>query len=181
MAKININDYFPNFQVDTIYERNKKLSDVVGSQKTAIMFLRYAGCTLCRFDMMSFKDEYQKISDTDTQLVVVLQSDPDKLSKNISKGFYPYIVICDPSQIMYQQLEIKPANVQEEMVGPGTMDKIKLVEASGFTHGDYEGEEMQLPALFIMDSSLKVIHAHYASYVTDLPNVDELVELLAEK
>lgn len=176
--KLEVGNIFPNFTVDTVYERKLSLKEMVGDKKTVLLFLRYAGCTLCRFDMMVLKDEYEKITELGGKVLVVLQSDPDKLSSEIDKDFYPYDIICDPSQDIYAQLEIKPANSQEEMIGPKTMEKIKKVEESGLTHGDYEGNEMQLPAAFIVDKDLTVLYEHYATNITDMPSVDELANLL---
>ena len=45
-------------------------------------------------------------------------------------------------------------------------------------YGDYEGNELQLPALFIVDRDKKVIHAHYGRDIMDMPSVDELVEMI---
>lgn len=175
--KLEIGNKMPNFTVDVVFKRGVSLKELLGNQKTALLFLRYAGCTLCRFDMMMLKKEYEKITGVGGKVLVVLQSDPDKLSNEIDKDFYPYDIICDPNQTLYKELEIKPANSQEEMIGLGTMEKIKEVETSGLTHGDYEGNEMQLPAVFIVDKDLTVFYEHYATNVTDIPNVYELEEL----
>ena len=43
-------------------------------------------------------------------------------------------------------------------------------------HGDYEGDELQLPALLITDKDLKVTYVHYGNDITDMPIVDELIE-----
>lgn len=180
MTKIKINDQFPDFKVDTIYKRSVQLQELLNNKKTALIFLRYEGCTLCRFDMLTFKEEYQKITNLGAQLLVVLQSDPDVLTTNITEDFYPYEVICDPNQTMYSELEITAAKTKKEMLGPGSMKKLLKVKVSGLKHGDYEGNEMQLPALFILDPSLKVTYAHYAAHITDMPTIDEIVELLSK-
>lgn len=176
--KLEVGSKMPDFIVDTPYEKGMNLKNLLSDKKTAILFLRYAGCTLCRFDMMILKDEYDKINESGGKVLVVLQSDPDKLSKEIEKGFYPFDIVCDPDQELYKHLEIKPANSQEEMIGPDSMEKLGRVQASGLTHGEYEGDEMQLPAAFVVDIELNVTYAHYAANITDMPDVDELSQLL---
>lgn len=176
--KLEIGSKMPDFIVDTPYERGINFKSLLTDNKTAILFLRYAGCTLCRFDMMTLKDEYDKIKESGGKVLVVLQSDPDKLSKEIEKGFYPFDVVCDPIQELYKQLEIKSANSQEEMIGPDSMEKLGRMQASGLTHGDYEGNEMQLPAAFVVDKELNVTYSRYAANITDIPDVDELSRLL---
>ena len=50
--------------------------------------------------------------------------------------------------------------------------------ALGFSHGDYEGNEQQLPAMFIVEEDGTVSFAHYAKGIMDMPTVDELLEIL---
>jgi len=176
--KLKIGNKMPDFTVDTPYEKGIALSNLLSDNKTVVLFLRYAGCTLCRFDMIILKDEYDKIKETGGKVLVVLQSDPDKLSNELDKDYYPFEVICDPSHELYKQLEIMPANSQEEMIGPDSMEKLVRMQASGLTHGDYEGNELQLPAAFVVDKDLYVTHAHYAANITDMPDVDKLAQLL---
>ncbi len=45
-------------------------------------------------------------------------------------------------------------------------------------HGAYEGNEQQLPALFVLDRDRTILHAHYASNLSDLPDVEEMLNLL---
>lgn len=176
--KLTVGNKIPDFTVDTPYKRGISLNSLLGDNKTAILFLRYAGCTLCRFDMMILNEEYYKIKEASGEVLVVLQSDPDKLKNELDKNNYSFEIICDPSQELYKQLEIMPANSQEEMIGPGSMEKLGKVQASGLTHGDYEGNELQLPASFVADKDLYVTYAHYANNITDMPDVDKLVQLL---
>lgn len=176
--KLIVGNKMPNFKVDTPYKRGISLNSLLSDNKTAILFLRYAGCTLCRFDMMILKDEYDKIKATGGKVVVALQSNPDKLSNDLDKNYYPFEIICDSSQELYKQLEILPANSQEEMIGPDSMEKLGRLQASGLTHGEYEGNELQLPAAFVVDKDLNVTYAHYAKNITDMPDVDKLAQLL---
>lgn len=178
--KLIVRNKMPDFTVDTPYERGIYLSSLLSDNKTAILFLRYEGCTLCRFDMMVLSDEYDKIKAAGGKVLVVLQSDPDKLSSQFDKNYYPFEIICDPNQELYQQLEIMPANSQEEMIGPDSVEKLERLRASGLVHGDYEGNEMQLPAAFVVDNDLYVRYVHYAVNITDMPGVDELAELLKQ-
>ncbi|WP_462411532.1 peroxiredoxin-like family protein [Neobacillus sp. Marseille-QA0830] len=178
MAKLMVNDKMPNFEVDTVFKRNIQLSDLATADRTILLFLRYEGCTLCRFDMRNLNKEYHKIEAAGAKAFVVLQSDPDKLAQQITSDTHPYDIICDPDQTLYKELDIRPANSQQEMIGPDTMEKLKKVQESGLVHGDYEGNEMQLPAAFIIDKNMTVLYEHYATNITDMPSVDELANLL---
>ena len=58
MGKISAGDILPDFVFDTPYEKNCRLSDVANrvKGKTALVFLRYYGCTLCQMDIIGFAE-----------------------------------------------------------------------------------------------------------------------------
>ena len=49
------------------------------------------------------------------------------------------------------------------------------VQAAGFKHGDYEGNELQMPAFFHVMPDLTVVEAHYGQHVADIPTIDEML------
>ena len=55
MAKINVGEKMENFVFDTPYKRGMDLETVVGGKKTGLLFSRYYGCSLCRYDMIQLK------------------------------------------------------------------------------------------------------------------------------
>mgnify|MGYP000609266414 FL=1 len=55
----------------------------------------------------------------------------------------------------------------------------KVVEARKlFSHGEYEGEELQLPAAFVVEKDLTVTYARYGKDGADVPTPEELKKLL---
>ncbi len=89
--------------------------------------------------------------------------------------------MTDPEQKIYQLLEIRPASSREEMI-EGVLDRLKekgaKARAAGFSHGDYEGNEQQLPAMFIVNEDGIVEYANYAKNIMDMPTVDEVLNIL---
>lgn len=85
MAKINVGEKMENFVFDTPYKRGMDLKTIVGGKKTGLLFSRYYGCSLCRYDMIQLKEQYDKITATGGQVVFVLQSDPDLLARNFTE------------------------------------------------------------------------------------------------
>ena len=87
----------------------------------------------------------------------------------------------DDGQEIYDLLSIEPAQDMKSLVGDdmeALREKGRKASECGFTHGDYEGNEQQLPALFIVNDGGEVEYAHYASTITDMPSVDEVLALL---
>ena len=59
------------------------------------------------------------------------------------------------------------------------MAKIAKATAAGFKHGAYEGDELQLPAAFVLTPERELTYVRYAKSVGDMPEAEELAELLA--
>lgn len=180
MGRLKVGDYFPEFTYCTPYEEEVSITETVGNAtKTAIVFLRYYGCTLCQFDMMGFAEEYDEITENGGQLLVVLQSDPVLVKEQLEENPLPFEIICDPDQELYEEFEIKPAESREELVNAKDLEKIRLAQEEGIEHGEYEGDELQLPAYFILDRECEILAAHYGETAGDVPTAEELAELLA--
>ena len=110
--------------------------------------------------------------------LVVLQSDPAGIAQQIQPGDLPFEIICDPQQRLYRELDIRPAKDKMELAGGDAMSKIAKAKEEGFQHGTYEGEELQLPACFVVDGDLTITYAHYGKNAADIPTVDELAQLI---
>ncbi len=136
MPKLTVGGKMPGFPFSTPFETGQTMAETANrvKGKTAVVFLRYFGCTLRQYDMRRFAGEYNKITAAGGQILVVLQSGPAKLAK---------------------------------------------VTLSGLKHGDYEGDELQLPAVFVVTPDLTVVHARYGKAAGDVPTPEELTELLA--
>jgi peroxiredoxin len=93
----------------------------------------------------------------------------------------PFEIICDNDQKIYNMLCIEAAQSGEELLGNRGDDlkaKGAAARAAGFAHGDYEGNELQLPAMFIVNEDGVVEYANYARNIVDLPTVDEVLAML---
>jgi Peroxiredoxin len=169
----------PDFTFDTVYETGLALKDIaVKAKKTAIIFLRYYGCTLCQYDIHVLAQNYDKLTANGGQIFIVLQSNPVKLAEKLPKGSLPFEIICDPDQVLYKKFEIQPAASMVKLGDGKTMLKIGKATKAGFKHGDYEGEELQLPAVFVIDESGILNYVHYGKSAGDIPDISELELLL---
>ena len=179
MAKLTPGSKLPDFTFRTISEKDLKISEAAkAAGKTALVFLRYYGCPFCQLDMHDYAERFEDITANGGQFYVVLQSDPEKLSAALDGKSLPYPVICDPGQELYKLLEIPAAASMENMMGPKAPAKIERVNAGGYQHGDFEGEELQLPATFVIDPDLNVLYARYAAEAADSATAEELIRIL---
>lgn len=177
--RLEVGEALPDVTVNTPFQENVKLSALTAGKKTMLLFLRYSGCSLCQLDMHELKEHYDLITRVGGQALVVLQSDPKKLAAQLaSQDAFPYTILCDPERKLYERFAVFPAAGAMEMTGPGLMEKLALVQERGIQHGEYEGDEMQLPAAFAVDGALKLTYVHYAQGLGDIPDATEIAALL---
>lgn len=180
MSRISVGEIMPDFTFDTTERINQQLSEVIkAAPKTMLLFLRYYGCPICQFDIHEIQTHFDRIKATGGQLYVVLQSERTSLLQKLEGNALSFPIICDPDQSIYKLLSIEPAPSMEKMGDARTMELIQKVHAAGYQHGEYEGNELQLPACFVLDKTGKTLHAHYGVSAGDFPTVDEMVELLS--
>lgn len=180
MAKLTVNQTIPNFKFNTAYQNDQQLHDILKG-KTVFWVIRYIGCTVCRYDVHELARQYEMIKTKGAQVYVVMQSDQDHVKQDLDQVELPFDIICDDNLAIYKALEINPAADMAELAGD-KMDQLQEKAAKakecGFVHGDYEGDELQLPALFIVDQNGRVEHAHYGRNIVDMPTVAQLIEML---
>lgn len=181
MAKLTVGSEMPDFSFSTPFQKGRTLAGTVRNVqgKTAVIFLRYYGCPLCQFDIREFAVSYDRIRQAEGQILIVLQSDPVEMAKQMKREDLPFDIICDPDQELYRLFEVKPAGSKEELVDERSREKILAAKAAGFTHGKYEGEELQLPAVFITDDQRKLVYVHYGKTIGDILTPEELAETMA--
>ena len=169
---------FPNFDYFTAYESDKNLYEEIDDKKSVVYFLRYHGCTVCQLDLMEIKNAYEDFKNKGTEVKVILQSDPELLKKELDENPLPYEIICDPEMNLYKKFDIKAAKSMEKLVGGDSMEKVKKAEKAGFEHGKYEGEEKQLPAVFLINEDKTIEYAQYAKNLADLKSPKEILEMI---
>ena len=177
--KVKVGDKFPNLAMTDVFGNTVNVEEI-DAEKTMIWVFRYVGCPICQLDMHEMSLEYDKVKEKGCALYVVLQSDVEHTKAYLEQNPMPFTLILDPEMKIYKELEVEPASSKISFPGnlPKVMGKVKKAGKLGFEHGDYEGDEMQLPALFILDQDKTVTYAHYAKSLSDMPEVSEMIALL---
>ena len=182
--RLQVGDTIPNLSVTTAFGSADSLYGLIGGKNTLIWAVRYIGCPPCHLDTTMLARRWARFQAANANVVVVMQSDPQVLRDATTGEDIPFDIVCDPEMKFYQALDIRPAADMEEAGGAkiGGLEKLmakgKACEEMGYTHGKYEGDELQLPAVFVVDGAGKVLFAHYARYIADLPDYDAMAEFL---
>ncbi len=85
--------------------------------------------------------------------------------------------MCDPKAALYERFGIQPAASMAKMADAGTMLKLPS-NCLRLQHGAYEGNELQLPACFVVDKERKILYAHYGKSAGKSPDARTLASLL---
>jgi peroxiredoxin len=186
----------PDFSYMTPWkgEKNFFSASAGKKQKTVLFFLRYYGCTVTKFQFHEITANCGNFFDAGAQLYVAMQSHVETVRSNFKEEDFAFEIICDPEGVLYRLFDIgychygyvnlKLPTFPPGVTPPSQEYKDKLLRiadeanALGFWHGLYEGDEQQLPAIFILDENHKALFAHYAKDVVDLPLFDELLGYL---
>lgn len=155
----------------------QRLSAAV-DRPTVLLFLRYYGCTICQLDLRRLRENYGGITAAGGKVLVVLQSEAATIREQIGPDEFPFDIVCDPAQALYRRYRVAPALSMAKMANGRVLQKIGAAQAAGFSHGKYEGDELQLPAAFLVEPGLTVKKAHYGADPADLP---DLAGWLSEK
>lgn len=175
-----------DFTFNTPSEKGLRLSDEVKkSRYTFLIFLRYFGCTSCQIDLRDLSDAYEEFKEKGAQILAVLQSSPEILQKGIDERGIPFKLISDPEQKLYPLYEVRAAEGYEGMrkgmteeLAKRFAEKAERGKSYGYTHGEYEGNEFQLPAYFLIDSEMNLLKEHRADNMADMPMGREYLELI---
>jgi peroxiredoxin len=175
--KLKIGEKIPNFKYKTALQSNLKLYNNINRKNIVIFFLRYYGCTICQLDLKNIENNIEEFNNNNIEVKVVLQSDTNEIKKQLKKNPLSYEIICDPSLELYNKFEINPAKNEEEIIGGNTPKKIKKAKRQNIKHGKYEGEELQLPAVFIMNKKGIINYSYYGKNAADIPSPKETLIL----
>ncbi|MDU1910841.1 redoxin domain-containing protein [Fusobacterium sp.] len=174
------NEFLENFTYDTAYEIRKDYFKSKGNKIGVLAFLRYYGCTICQLDIMEFNKLYEKFEEMGADVKIVLQSTPKIVKEADEKIKLKFEIICDPKQELYEKFEIKGAESLEALKSGKIIEKVSEAKKLGLSHGEYEGNELQLPAVFIIDENNKVLYSHYAEDGADIPRAKEVLDIIYE-
>ena len=182
MPRIKAGDKMPDIAFKTAYRDGLSVNKVLKG-KTIFWVLRYIGFTSCNFDVCLIAEDYERFIEKNAQVFVVMQSDRAHLQADLEKRPVPFEIISDEDFEFYNTLEIRPAKDKDELGGTPEerarfATKRAAIAERGLTHGDYEGDELQLPAFFIVEEDGTVSYAHYATSIADMPTVEEALALL---
>jgi len=179
--KLTVGQKMMDFTFDTINESDNSYLESIKGKNAVLYFLRYYGCRLCQYEMHEIQQAIDKFKERDIDIKVVLQSSKENLAKYLSERPVDYEVISDPEMKLYEMFELESVEKAEDMRDEKSLAAVRAAAKLGFQHGEYEGNELQLPALFIIDKEQHIVFSRYAKTIGDIPSVEEMLELVKDR
>lgn len=173
-----------DFVYDTPFKQGIRFSDKVKEAgKTFLIFQRYIGCRTCQVGIIDLINNYAPFPEKNAQALVVLQSTPENVKTRYgSPDKVPFDIVCDPDQKLYKLYKVGAKTSAEEMWRPSDAqvkeEIFKKFKVLNLEHGAYEGNEYQLPALFIVDKDMNLLKEHRAASIVDMPSPREMIALI---
>ncbi|MDR3361355.1 MAG: AhpC/TSA family protein [Desulfovibrio sp.] len=177
MTKIVAGDKALNFTLNTPWNQDLDFFAETANKKTAVFFLRYFGCTTCQLEIHNIIKNHARFVDAGGTVYVVLQSEASTIIESRSPEDIPFVLILDAEQKLYKLYGIG-SRAEGQAYTPAHIAKRTLALEQGFTHGKYEGNEQQLPAVFVIDEEHVVRFAHYGEEVSDIPAHEDILTIL---
>ena len=158
----------PDFSFDTPVERDRAFHRSIEVSTTVLFFLRYIGCPICQYKIAEIRHDAAKFQEKGAQTFVVLQSDPAIVRQSMGDEAVPFTIICDPDQAIFKLYGVEPGNILH-YIAPSVILKSIKASRSGIRRGLKEGNEMQRPAVFIINQHKMVAWAYHGRNIADLP------------
>lgn len=109
-----------------------------------------------------------------------MQSSEENAKERLAQMGVHFPVLLDPEQKLYRLFDVTPAKSKLGLVSGKVLGQIRRAKKEGIAHGAYEGDELQLPATFIIGGDCVVQYAHYGKNAADYPNNQELLALIKQ-
>jgi len=164
----------PNFTYDTISKQSIDFHKTTGGKRSIIFFLRYTGCPICQMKIGDILRDHEEFRAAGLQVYVVLQSTPASVKEGLAGFQVPFTVVCDPEENVFTLYGVSPGNLFGYLT-PSVIMKAMKASRAGFKHGKKEGNEMQLPAVFIINGDGKIAYAYYGKNIGDVPDNREIL------
>lgn len=121
------------------------------------------------------KSRFDKIG---AQIILVGMGNREQ-TETFRKTFAPELsIVCDPERRLYQAYELKRAGLFQ-MAAPSMLVKGMKALGSGLGMGLPQGDVLQLPGVFIIDTEGRVRFSYHAVNPADHPTPERLLSALA--
>jgi peroxiredoxin Q/BCP len=178
--KLNKGDVAPDFTVDVSTGGKWMLGDRKGKKRVVVSFLRYLGCPFCQQRIHELNAKMDDFAKAGVDVIAILEGTVKRVTEYGAKHGIRLPVGADKEKRVFELYGAGRGKLTM-MLKPHVLTRTIGVTLKGYMHGMPGGDELQLPADFIIGKDGKVELAHYGTDPTDSLPVDELLAALGGK
>ncbi|PCI45385.1 MAG: hypothetical protein COB51_08935 [Moraxellaceae bacterium] len=171
----NTGELAPNFTATLLNGKTVELSEMIKTQSVCIIFLRFMGCPLTRLRLAELQSEINRFSNRELRLLVVFESTMERTQKYTVRKGLQLDIIPDITRQLYNQFDVRSGRFIS-MLNPNVLKKAGEATIKGHMHGAFEGNELQLPAAFIIDTTQTFSYVNYGVHPADAVETDQILE-----
>ena len=117
-----------------------------------------------------------RFEDNGFQVVLVGLGTPDRAEAFKNQFSLSFPIICDPEKKLYQTYGLGRGSVAR-MASPAFLLKGLKTLSQGHTPGIPRDDIMQMPGVFLIDTSGNTRYSHYSKDPSDNPSIETLLAL----
>jgi peroxiredoxin len=117
-----------------------------------------------------------QFEDNGLQVVLVGLGTSDQAEAFKKQFSLSFPIICDPEKKLYQTYGLRRGSIVR-MASPALLLKGLKTLSRGHTPGMPQGDVMQMPGVFLIDTSGNIRYAHYSKDPSDNPSIETLLAL----
>ncbi|MBV1871559.1 MAG: AhpC/TSA family protein [Gammaproteobacteria bacterium] len=164
----------PDFSATLVNGEAAQLTEMIKTQSVCVIFLRFLGCPLTRLRLAELEKEIEKYEINELKLIVVFESTVARTEKYMTRKGLTMDIIVDEQRKLYDLFDVQPGGLKT-MLNPNMLKKAGEATIKGHMHGAFEGNELQLPAAFIINKEQKFSYVNYGEHPADAVATDSIL------
>jgi peroxiredoxin len=186
MAGPEVGDPAPDALLIDLERREVRLSSLWQERPAVVVFLRYFGCPFCQTQVVTLRDEHERINRSGADVALVGHGDPDAAVEFASSKALPFPLLLDRDRGTYRAYGLVQGKAMQVLSPRVALPWIKA-ELSSETRqrGLSGGNFLQMPGTFVVDTrgvvrarGGMIRMAHRNRNLADAPSIDQLLDAL---
>lgn len=175
LALVKAGEKMPDFNYESDGTQHHFQEEAAG-QRHVLLFLRDPGCPICQMKLDDLCKESKQLADSKIKLFAVLPTSKDAVLTQFGEDKeFPYSVIYDPEQKLYDLYHVCMAENTTQLSGPGYDAQKAKARTLGYQKvGDLD-KSLRIPAAFAADETGTVTLAHYGYGAADIPTAHDII------
>jgi len=174
---LNVGQAAPEFEAVDQKDQKLVVPGAFQGKKVALSFLRYLGCPLCLMKLEEVIQNYPAYAAAGAGLIALVQSRPGHVKRFADRKKLPFALISDPERKIYKLYQV-PLGGVKEYIAPPVLKATIQATLKGHMHGRFGGNELQIPADFILAPDGTIAFVHYGKDISDFLAHSELMAAL---